>query len=76
MAEAKGDYGHMASVLAALLAVLALTLACLLAAAQLQRILGRTGVAAIARVFGVLLAGLAVQFVLDGLREAQPFASF
>jgi multiple antibiotic resistance protein len=54
-------------VLAALGVVLVLTLACLLAAGPLMRLLGDKLEAMITRVLGVILAALAVQFVLDGL---------
>ncbi len=53
---------------AVLAAVLALTLAALLAAARVVALLGETGANVVTRVFGILLAALAVQFVLDGLR--------
>ncbi len=39
-------------------------------AAPLHRLLGRTGIHVLTRVFGLLLAAIAVQFVLDGLRAA------
>lgn len=54
--------------LAILLAVLALTLISLLTAASLMRFLGETGTNVISRVLGVVLAALAVQFVMDGLK--------
>ena len=60
-------------VIAALLAVLALTFALLLAASHVQRLLGVTGLHVISRTVGVLLSALAVQFVFDGLREGGLF---
>ena len=56
-------------VLAALAATLLLTLACLLAGA-LMRLIGRRMEAMITRLLGVLLAALAVQFVIDGCSAA------
>jgi len=56
-------------VLAALAATMVLTLFALLAAAPLMKLLGRKTEAMITRVLGVLLAALAVQFVLDGLHR-------
>lgn len=57
-------------VLAALGAVLALTLLALLAAGPLMKILGAQTEAVITRLLGVLLGALAAQFVMDGLRES------
>jgi multiple antibiotic resistance protein len=58
------------SVIAVLVAVLALTLLLLLIAGKVMRILGTTGVNVLSRVFGILLAALAAQLVLDGIRDA------
>lgn len=55
-------------VLGALATVLLLTLAALLAAGPLMRLLGAKTEAVITRLLGVLLAALAAQFVIDGLR--------
>ena len=57
----------------ALVVVMAITLAALLAADRLLQLLGRTGAAVVARVSGVLLAALAVQFLFDGLRDSGVF---
>jgi len=57
-------------VLAALAAVLALTALALLAAGPLMRLMGKKLEAMITRLLGVILAALAAQFVIDGLREA------
>nr|WP_047167295.1 MarC family protein [Sphingomonas sp. Y57] len=57
-------------VLGALLAVLALTMAALLAAGPIMRVLGPKLEAMITRVLGVLLAALAAQFVIDGISAA------
>lgn len=57
-------------VLAALATVLLLTLAALLAAGPLMRLLGHKLEAMITRVLGVILAALAAQFVIDGIRAS------
>lgn len=59
-----------AGVIAMLLVCLALTLIAMRAAERLVAVLGRTGADVVSRVSGILLAGLAVQFVFDGLAEA------
>jgi MarC family membrane protein len=55
-------------VLAAMATILLLTLAALLAAGPMMRLLGTRIEAVITRLLGVLLAALAVQFVMDGLQ--------
>ena len=55
-------------VLAALAAVMALTLAALLSAGPLMRLVGAQTEAVITRLLGVLLAALAAQYVIDGVR--------
>ena len=67
MAGAEGEWILQAAVVAALLVVLVLTLASLLVANKVQRLLGVTGMHVISRVFGVLLSALAVQFIFDGI---------
>jgi len=54
-------------VLAALAAILILTLASLLAAGWLMRLMGKRLEAMLTRLLGVILAALAAQFVIDGI---------
>jgi multiple antibiotic resistance protein len=58
------------TVLAALATVLLLTVVALLLAGPLMRLLGYRLEAMITRVLGVILAALAVQFVIDGIRAS------
>lgn len=68
MSEAQGTEGTLV-VLAALLVVLLLTMAALIAAGPLMRLFGDRVEAVITRLLGVLLAALAAQYVIDGLKS-------
>jgi multiple antibiotic resistance protein len=57
-------------VMAALAAILILTLLSLLAAGPLMRVLGAKLEAMITRILGVVLAALAAQFVIDGIKAS------
>ncbi|UYY57602.1 MarC family protein [Sphingomonas sp. S2-65] len=54
-------------VLAAMVAILALSLVALLAAGPIMRLVGAKIEAVVSRLLGVLLAALAAQFVIDGI---------
>ena len=58
----------LALVVGVTLSVLVIVLPLFLSAGLLERALGRTGIIVVTRLLGMLLAALAVQFVLDGLR--------
>lgn len=53
-----------------MLAVLGCVFALFLVATPLERLLGRTGTMVVTRLLGMLLAALAIQFILDGLKGA------
>ncbi|QUT05217.1 NAAT family transporter [Sphingobium phenoxybenzoativorans] len=69
MARADGLPQRLA-VIAALAAVLVLMMGALLAAGPLMKLLGQRIEAVITRLLGVLLAALAAQFVIDGLKAS------
>lgn len=68
MARHAGDHAGQSAVLAALVANLVLTLLALLATGALMRLIGKTIASVITRLLGVLLAALAAQFVVDGIK--------
>lgn len=61
---------QLIAVTLALAAVLLLAYYSLLIAAKIQSLLGETGMHVIARILGIIIAALAVQFMLDGLHES------
>lgn len=73
IANTEGDRVQYAAVLAAIVAILLLTFLLMLVAVQLQKLLGVTGAHVVSRIIGVLLAALAVQFILDGLAASGLF---
>jgi len=75
VAGAEGDWLTIGVVVGSLVTMLLVTFLFMLVAAQIQRFLGVTGLHVIARVFGVLLAALAVQFIFDGLARSGLFGS-
>ncbi len=68
------DPVHIAVVLGAITAVMLITLGFLLAAGPLMRLIGDKVESAITRILGVILAALAAQFVIDGLKQSFPAA--
>ena len=63
---------HIVIVLLAITVVMAITLVTLLAAGPLVRLIGEKVEAVITRILGVILAALAAQFVIDGLKQSFP----
>ena len=59
-------------VLLAITAVMLLTLVTLIAAGPLMRLIGEKIEAMITRILGVILAALATQFIVDGLKQSFP----
>lgn len=68
MASSGHGAGMMTGLVIVVLAVMALTLLALWFAPIIVRGLGETGINVVNRMLGLLLAALAVQFILDGVR--------
>jgi multiple antibiotic resistance protein len=72
MGAAGSDPLRKLAVLMVLMGVMAIVLIMLLSAGHILRLLGMTGAHVVSRVLGIILAALALQFVLDGLTQAMP----
>jgi multiple antibiotic resistance protein len=66
--RANGDPVHVAILLAVVAAVLALCFVMFLLAGHIATLVGTTVSVVLSRLLGVVLAALAVQFVIDGVR--------
>jgi len=66
--QAGGGWQAVLLVEAVMLAVMGLTFVFFLLSAPLERVLGKTGTLVVTRLLGMLLAALAVQFIIDGVR--------
>lgn len=63
----EGDIGWLVAIHGVMLAVLAVTFVLFLASSFIERVLGPLGITVVTRLLGMLLAALAIQFILDGL---------
>ncbi len=72
-AGTEGDFALLGAVILAILAVMAVTLMLLVVAQEVHQLIGVTARKVIVRVFGVLLAALAVQSIFNGLAAAHIF---
>jgi multiple antibiotic resistance protein len=68
-ARIQADATGKALLVALIGAVILSCVASFLAAARISRSLGETGAAVLSRLLGVILTALAVQFVIDGMKE-------
>ncbi len=66
--RAGGEVMPLASLLGVIALVFAICLAVFMAAGKIAKLIGVTGNIVLSRLLGVLLAALAVQFVIDGLK--------
>jgi multiple antibiotic resistance protein len=69
MSRYRGSYGEQGVVLIAMLAVLAITLATFLTADRLARFVGPTIAEIAARLLGILLAAVAVEYMVVGIHQ-------
>jgi multiple antibiotic resistance protein len=69
------NYAEIGTVLAAMTLVILITGAALFAAGWIMKLMGERIEAMISRLLGVILAALAAQFVVDGLRQSFPALS-
>lgn len=65
----QGDIVALVEVHAVMAVVLAITYLLFRISPLVERVLGHIGIVVLTRLFGILLAALSVQFVLDGLRD-------
>ena len=63
---------HVAIVLVAITSVMLITAVTLLAAGPLMRLIGEKVESVITRILGVILAALAAQFIIDGVKQSFP----
>lgn len=69
VAQHGGTWQGSAAVVGAIVLTMLIAYVFLRSAQQVGRVLGQTGIAVLERVFGLILAAIAVQFVFDGARE-------
>ncbi|MCF6304337.1 MAG: MarC family protein [Rhodobacteraceae bacterium] len=67
--EHSGDIAGQAMVFGVMTLVILLVLIMFLAGNLIERLLGKTGINLISRLFGMFLAALSVQFVIDGILQ-------
>ena len=72
MANSWTDAFEFVGMLVLLVLVLGMALVSLLSAPYIMRLLGETGANVVSRLLGLVLAALAVQFVLDGIKTSFP----
>jgi len=65
----KGDYLEQGIVLGAMLIVLAITMATFLASERLGKLIGNTVAGVATRLLGILLAAVAVEYIVVGVRQ-------
>lgn len=67
--QADGDWLNISIYMGVMISVIFVVWALFMLAGPIERLLGKTGIVVVSRLLGMLLAALAVQFVLDGLAD-------
>lgn len=67
--DAGSGFGNTLAVMLSIVITFVATWLLLRAAHHVKKVLGQSGIAIVQRVFGLILAAIAVQFVVDGCRE-------
>lgn len=70
--SAHGDGPRLIVVAAACAVALVITWVAMRGATRFQHLIGRTGIHVVTRLLGIILAALAVQFVMNGLHDRNP----
>jgi multiple antibiotic resistance protein len=70
---AKGSWTGFAIIFAAYATALVATWICMRAATFIAHRIGHTGINVVTRLFGIILAALAIQFILNGIAETHAF---
>jgi multiple antibiotic resistance protein len=70
--QAGRSIGPLAVLIGVVMAVCAICLVVFLIAGRIDRLLGITGNVVLSRLLGVLLAALAIQYIIDGVRVLLP----
>jgi multiple antibiotic resistance protein len=69
MKQVSGNWALQMLFIACLIAVLVLMFVLLLSAVRITRVLGVTGTNVITRIFGIILAAMAIQFIMNGIQQ-------
>lgn len=72
MREVEGMFLYQGSIILIVLFVLLLTYICLISSNLIFRALGVTGTNVLTRIFGIIIAAIAVEYIVKGLRDSFP----
>ena len=72
MGEVEGMLFYEVSIVMTLLITLFLTYLCLISSTLIFKVLGVTGTNVLTRIFGIIIAALAIEYIVKGLRDSFP----